>query len=42
MVTAIVSPNARPKDKIYPAIIPDRADGTTTLKITSERVAPNE
>ena len=41
MVTAMVSPIARPKANIIPPTIPEKAAGTKTRKMVSQRVAPN-
>ncbi len=40
IVTAIVSPNARPNPRITAPTIPDRAYGTTAVQAASHRVAP--
>ena len=41
IVTSIVSPIALDNAMMKEAIIPDRAAGTTTLRLTSYLVAPN-
>ena len=40
IVTAMVSPKARPKANIIPPTIPEKAAGINTRKIVSQRVAP--
>ena len=41
IVTAIVSPSARPSPRITAPKMPDRAYGSTALVIISQRVAPS-
>ncbi|MBI2974562.1 MAG: hypothetical protein HYY43_03115 [Deltaproteobacteria bacterium] len=41
IITAIVSPTARPIPKITPARIPERAAGRITLQTVCHSVAPN-
>ena len=42
IVTAIVSPKARPNAKITAPNIPEIPAGSNTLKIVSQRVAPKD
>ena len=41
IVTAIVSPSARPSPRIMPPMMPERAYGSTASQIISQRVAPS-
>ena len=41
IVTAIVSPIARPRPSIAPPTIPERQYGSTAMRIISQRVAPS-
>jgi hypothetical protein len=41
IVTAIVSPSARPSPSIEPLITADLPNGSTAIRIISQRVAPN-
>jgi hypothetical protein len=41
IATAIVSPMARPKLRIAPAVMAPRAYGSTAMRMTSQRVAPS-
>lgn len=40
MATAIVSPRARPRPSIDAEITPERPNGSTDMRMTSQRVAP--
>lgn len=41
MATAMVSPSARPRPSMTPPITPPRPNGSTTARITPQRVAPS-
>ena len=41
MVTAMVSPSARPRPRMTAPMMPDRANGRTARQMTSQRVAPS-
>ena len=41
IATAIVSPSARPRPSIAPLTIPERPNGSTAMRIISQRVAPS-
>ena len=41
VATAIVSPSARPRPSIEAEMMPERANGSTEIRITSQRVAPS-
>ena len=41
IATAIVSPSARPRPSIEPLITPDLPNGSTAIRIISQRVAPS-
>src|SRR6185436_15492771 len=41
MATAIVSPSARPSPSIAPLTTPERPNGSTAIRIISQRVAPS-
>ena len=40
MYSAMVSPSARPRPSMEPAMKPDRPNGMTVMRMTSQRVAP--
>jgi|GEM_PF-3941951 len=41
MATAMVSPSARPRPSIAPPMMPGRPNGSTAMRIISQRVAPS-
>ena len=41
IITAIVSPSARPRPSIEALITPERPYGSTAVRIISQRVAPS-